>query len=92
VGISWPTSARKLAVPIPATPGPSQRSLVGVVGLVMAVSLTRGDVAARHSCGAMSGDLERIITTAVVISGPWVVGCCIWPLRGGSSDRGRRAS
>jgi len=38
----------------------------------------------------MSGDLERIITTAVVISGPWVVGCRIWPLRGGRSDRGRR--
>jgi hypothetical protein len=40
-GISWPTSARKLAVPIPATPGPSQRSLVGVVGSAMADSLTR---------------------------------------------------
>jgi hypothetical protein len=40
----------------------------------------------------MSGDLERIITTAVVINGPWVVGCRIWPLRGGRSDRGRRVS
>jgi len=26
VGISWPTSARKLAVPMPATPGPNQAS------------------------------------------------------------------
>jgi len=35
VGISWPTSARKLAVPIPATPGPSQPWL-DLVGSVMA--------------------------------------------------------
>jgi hypothetical protein len=35
VGISWPASARKLAVPMPRTPGVSQRSLALVVGLVM---------------------------------------------------------
>jgi bidirectional [NiFe] hydrogenase diaphorase subunit len=35
VGISWPTSARKLAAPMPATPGPSQRSL-GLVVSAMA--------------------------------------------------------
>jgi hypothetical protein len=40
----------------------------------------------------MPGELERIIKTVVVISGPWVVGCGIWPLRGGRSDRGRRVS
>lgn len=28
VGISWPTSAKKLAVPMPATPGPNQASAV----------------------------------------------------------------
>ena len=31
-GISWLTSARKLAVPMPATPGPSQRSCFSVGG------------------------------------------------------------
>jgi hypothetical protein len=42
VGISWPTSAGKLAVPMPATPGPSQRCRgVVVASLMGAVSARR---------------------------------------------------
>ena len=40
VGISWPTSARKLAVPMPTTPGPSQPWLGSAV-LVMVAEPSR---------------------------------------------------
>jgi hypothetical protein len=48
VGISWPTSARKLAAPMPRTPGMSQRSCGWVVGSLMAAVLS-SETTSRHS-------------------------------------------
>jgi hypothetical protein len=48
-------SARKLAVPMPATPGPSQRCCVSVVGSVMAAVLP-SEATSRQATGGL--DLE----------------------------------
>ena len=48
VGISWPASDRKLAAPMPRTPGVNQRSCGLAVGSVMA-TVWSGEATRRHA-------------------------------------------
>src|SRR5262245_8533454 len=52
VGISWPASESRLAVPMPATPGVSHRSLAGEGSVTAAVSPRRFQTAGQYRGGA----------------------------------------